>query len=267
MYKILNQVDNTEILLYSLIYEGCTANQLIDQMKNINSPITLRINSDGGEIFEGISLYNYLKDKDVTVIIDGICASSASIIAMAGRKIIMKTGSMMMIHNPSSMLYGDSEDFKAVAEVLDKMTDNIADIYSQRTGQDKNTILDLMKKNTWLNASEAKSMNFCDEIDIPDEEPKTENQENLIENKLTYEQGIMAERERLKALDELMSEGREKIINEAKYISGKTAQDIAITLLKSEKTLHNQPKINNFAVNNEAQDIQDFVDTISKLRR
>ena len=244
MYKILNKnQDSTEIMLYSLVYQGYTANQVIEQLRESQAEnITLRINSDGGEVFEAIALYNYLKDKNVTVIVDGICASAASVIAMCGKKIVMKTGSMMMIHNPLTFAIGNAEEIREQAEILDKISGLIADIYCTR-GLDREKAVKLMNDSVWLNAEETLSLGLADEIentpeqeqetDQPESEPKSEPE---IEDRLTqsYEAGVKAERERLQALDELSAPGREKYLDSAKYETYQTAEQIALDLLKKE---------------------------------
>ena len=212
-----------------------TAGKVIRALKAAPSDkITLRINSDGGEVFDAIALYNYLKDLDVSVIIDGICASAASIVAMAGSHIIMKSGSMMMIHNPVTLAFGDAEDLKASAEILDKITQSIATIYEAQTSLlSHDEIIDLMNQETWLNAEEAYKMGFIDEIDdAPEPEPDNSALEEIAE--AHNRSIILAERERLKELDTLMAPGREEIINRAKYETGQSASDIAMELLKSE---------------------------------
>ncbi|MBQ2617191.1 MAG: Clp protease ClpP [Synergistaceae bacterium] len=245
MYKITNQSgDSTEILLYSLIEGGTTAAKVIKSLQsNPSGNITLRINSDGGEVFDAIALYNYLKDKHVTVIIDGMCASAASIVAMCGEKIIMKSGSMMMIHNPVTLAFGDSSDMKNAAEMLDKVTGIIEDIYQAKTGLQGEEIVEMMNAQTWMTPQEALEHGFCDEIEtdptLPDlAEPFTET--------LNYSDGVTAERERLRALDELYTPSRASILNRAKYETGETAEQIALELLKTER-VRETVDVNNFA--------------------
>ena len=166
MYKILNSAEGTEILLYSLIEGGLTAGKLIKTLQASQSDtITLRINSDGGEVFDAIAIYNYLKDKNVHVVIDGICASAASIVAMAGKRITMKQGSMMMIHNPLTIAIGESEDLKAQADILDKITESIVSIYMSRTGRTHDEIVSMMDSESWMNELEAVAAGFADDIE------------------------------------------------------------------------------------------------------
>ena len=278
MYQILNQKDNElEILLYSLVQRGLTANQIIEQITQTGAEnITLHINSDGGEVFESIALYNYLKNKNVHVIVDGIAASGASIIAMSGKTITMMQGSMMMIHNPLSLAIGYAEDLRAEADILDKISDSIAGIYANRTGKDKAEILDLMKGETWLSDEECCINGFADEIDAPAseadiaEEEAQEGKVEPVENSALYREGVRAERERIKGLDELYAPGREAILNAAKYETGEYAEDIAVKLLKQEK--HSRPEhskeINNLPVSRKTDDaeVASMAEMINKWR-
>lgn len=264
MYKILNSAEGTEILLYSLIEGGLTAGKLIKTLQASQSDtITLRINSDGGEVFDAIAIYNYLKDKNVHVVIDGICASAASIVAMAGKRITMKQGSMMMIHNPITIAAGESEDLRAQADILDKITESIVSIYMTRTGMDHDSIVDMMNGEIWMTPAEAVYAKFADDIDGS---PVPETQTAYIENNTpTYEDGIKAERERLRALDELYSPERASAIHAAKYQTGKTAQEIALDLLKAE-TSSRRSEINNFSARNESAEIDAFIDAVNRKK-
>lgn len=265
MYKILNQSgDTTEILLYSLIEGGTTAAKVIKSLQsNPSGNITLRINSDGGEVFDAIALYNYLKDKHVTVIIDGMCASAASIVAMCGERIIMKSSSMMMIHNPVTFAFGDSSDMKNAAEMLDKVTGIIEDIYQAKTGLQGEEILEMMNAQTWMTPQEALEHGFCDEVE-PD--PSISDLAEPFTETLNYSDGVSAERERLRALDELYTPSRAPIINRAKYETGQTASEIAIELLKAENTRPSVDVNNLKTADTQSQVIDSMVDYINRRR-
>lgn len=239
MYQIKNQTANScEILLYSLIHHGYTAMNIIDQLKGIKDvkEITLRINSDGGDVFEALAIYNYLKslDAEITVYIDGLAASAATIVACSG-KVIMPSNAQMMIHNPFGLVQGDSEEMRAMAEVLDKVKDSIISVYSAKTGQDKKVIAKLMDKETWLSSEEAFALGFCNEV-LDEEAPEEEEDEDItpvVEQYLaTIDERVKAERERIKELDGLMTPERKGIINRAKYETLQSAKDIALELLK-----------------------------------
>lgn len=127
------------------------------------SAITLRVNSPGGDAFEGVTITNLLKSsgKPVNVIVDGLAASAASIICMAGDTVTMNDGSVMMIHEAQGFAMGDADEMRKLADTLDTVTESIADIYVAKTGLAKNTVLNLMADETWMNASEAKSKGFA----------------------------------------------------------------------------------------------------------
>lgn len=131
-----------------------------------SGPITLWINSPGGDCVAAAQIYNMLMDYkgDVTVKIDGIAASAASVIAMAGTKVIMSPVSLLMIHNPSSVAIGDKEEMTKVIEMLDAVKDSIMNAYEIKTGLDRKTISKLMDNETWMDAKKAKELHFCDEI-------------------------------------------------------------------------------------------------------
>ncbi len=177
MWQIQNKSeDNAEILLYDNITSnaenpfegGISAKMLINKIKELGNVknITLRINSNGGYVFQAQAMYSYLKSHpaNITVIIDGIAASAASVVAMAGDKIIMPANATMMIHNPFGGVTGDADTMRDMAEILDKVRDSIANTYIAKTGLDREKINQLMSDETWLTAAEAKKLNFCDEV-------------------------------------------------------------------------------------------------------
>lgn len=268
MYKFTNSGQESEILLYSLIVGGLTAGKLIKALQDVptDSTITLRINSDGGEIFDAIALYNYLKDRDVHVIIDGICASAASIVAMSGKTITMKQGSMMMIHNPITIAFGESEELRTQADILDKITDAIISIYQTKTHMEHDEIADLMKAESWMSETEALARGFVDDIDA--QEPETESSASVT-NTLDFDAGVQAERERIRALDELYTPSRAVIINEAKYTTGMTAEQIAVGLLKAEmllaKNRERLSEVNNLPVKHDS-DMDAFIDAVNRKK-
>ena len=224
MYQIK---DDGTIYLYDEITQGITARQVIERLNSgVPGGITLRINSSGGDVFEALAVYNLLKAWDnVTVYVDGVCASAASVIAMAGGRVVMPRNAMMMIHAPMSTVTGTSDDMAGMAGLLERITVNLARIYSAKSGQAEERVLDMMKAETWLDGAQAKSLGFCDEVAG----------EIAARSAKTYEDGVRDERERMKALDAIMSSGREGIIARAKYETFRTADEIAVELLKSER--------------------------------
>lgn len=131
--------------------------------------ITLRINTPGGDVFQGFAIYNIMsriRDR-VTVVIEGLAASMGSVISMAGKKVIMPENAMMMIHDPAGMAAGGPEEMASFADALDKMRDSIVKAYVDKTGLAETKIRQMMATETWLSAQEAVNMGFADEVEKP----------------------------------------------------------------------------------------------------
>ena len=131
-----------------------------------DGPITLHINSPGGDCIAASQIYTMLMDypHDVTVQIDGMAASAASVIAMAGTKVCMSPTSMMMIHNPFTVAMGDSEEMRKAIQLLDEVKESIINAYQIKTGLSRDELSKLMDGETWMNAMKAKELGFCDEV-------------------------------------------------------------------------------------------------------
>jgi ATP-dependent Clp protease protease subunit len=163
---------DAEILIYDEIGAfGITAKQFADDLKAVGKAgrITLRINSPGGSVFDGLAIHNSLKRLSArkTVWIDGIAASIASVIAMAGDEIIMPENTMMMIHDPAGMVVGTAPEMRAMAEALDRIKGGLVSAYRDRTGKPEADIEQLMAAETWLTASDAVAAGFADRVDKP----------------------------------------------------------------------------------------------------
>jgi len=131
-----------------------------------SGPITLRISSPGGDCVAASRIYTMLMDypADVTVKIDGIAASAASVVAMAGTRVCMSPSSLMMIHNPLTIAMGDSEEMRKAMHLLDEVKESIINAYEIKTGLPRAQISQLMDAETWMNAHKAQELGFCDEI-------------------------------------------------------------------------------------------------------
>ena len=131
-----------------------------------NGPITIHINSPGGDCIAASQIYTMLMEYpyDVTVQIDGMAASAASVIAMAGTKVCMSPTSMLMVHNPFTAAMGDSEEMRKAIQLLDEVKESIINAYQIKTGLSRAKLSHLMDSETWMNAVKAKSLGFCDEI-------------------------------------------------------------------------------------------------------
>lgn len=141
-----------------------------DLLKSLGSvkTINLHINSPGGSVFEGIAIENMLKQNSATVnvYVDGLAASIASVIAMAGDTIFMPKNSMMMIHNPWTMAMGNAAELRKQADDLDHIGKSAIQTYLNKAGDklDENTLQDLLDNETWLTADEAVSYGLADEV-------------------------------------------------------------------------------------------------------
>ena len=131
-----------------------------------NGPITIHLNSPGGDCIAASQIYTMLMDYkgDVTIQIDGMAASAASVIAMAGTHVVMSPTSLMMIHNPFTMAMGDTEEMRKAIQLLDEVKESIINAYQIKTGLSREKISQLMDSETWMNAMKAKELGFCDEV-------------------------------------------------------------------------------------------------------
>lgn len=172
MYK-LNNFSNgdAEITIYGDIGEnwwgeGITPASVRQELNTVKGNLTVRINSFGGSMFDGQAIYNLLKDfkNKVIVKIDGIAASSASLIAMAGDEIQMPQNAMLMIHNVWTMVAGNASDMERTAADLKAFDQLVVSVYQAKTGLENDVILDMMNKETWLSAKEALELGFIDSI-------------------------------------------------------------------------------------------------------
>lgn len=148
--------------------KGVSSRDLIEQLSRHGdlSDIELHINSAGGSAFDGIAMHNALKQHPakVTVEIDSLAGSAASVVAMAGDTIRMATGSMLMIHNPKAVAAGESKDLRKRAEMLDRVRDSAIQIYAAKSGKTAEEIGPLLDAETWMNADEAREFGFVDEV-------------------------------------------------------------------------------------------------------
>lgn len=136
------------------------------ELNNGNGDVTVWINSPGGDCFAAAQIYNALKDYSgkVTVKIDGIAASAASVIAMAGDEVMMSPVSMMMIHNPATVAAGDHNDMKKAITMLSEVKESIINAYELKTGLPRSRISKLMEDETFMNAGKAVELGFADSV-------------------------------------------------------------------------------------------------------
>ncbi len=137
-----------------------------DELNGGNGDITVWINSPGGDCVAAAQIYNMLRDYkgNVTVKVDGIAASAASVIAMAGDKVLMSPVSMLMIHNPMTVAYGSSDEMQKAIEMLSSVKDSIVNAYEIKTGLSRAKLSHLMDAETWMDANKAVELGFADDI-------------------------------------------------------------------------------------------------------
>ena len=146
---------------------GITAQDFISEMKEYkDTPVNLRINCLGGDVFDGMAMYNIIKKREAktTSYIEGIAASMGSVIALAADEVIMAENSLFMIHKAWGGAMGEAEDMRKTASVLEKISGEIANIYKRKTRLSLDRIQDMMDEETWLNAEEAFELGFVDTI-------------------------------------------------------------------------------------------------------
>jgi len=146
---------------------GITAQDFISEMKEYkDTPVNLRINCIGGDVFDGMAMYNIIKKREAktTAYIEGIAASMGSVIALAADEVVMAENSLFMIHNAWGGAMGEAEDMRKTASILEKISGEIANIYERKTRLSLNRIIEMMDKETWLNAQEAYELGFIDLI-------------------------------------------------------------------------------------------------------
>lgn len=161
----------TEIMLYEEIgMWGITASDFAQALKSVgNAPVRVRINSPGGDVFDGYAIYNALLQHTagVETVVDGVAASAASYIALAGSTVTMAETSMMMIHNASCLAWGDRNDMVGTIGILTKIDGQLAAIYAAKTGQPAEDMAALMDAETWFTSAEAKAAGLCDAVQAP----------------------------------------------------------------------------------------------------
>ena len=145
---------------------GATPQMVAAALKGDFKTIEIHLNSPGGDAFAGVAIHNLLKAsaKPVNVIVDGLAASAASIVAMAGDTITMSTGSMLMIHEAMAFAFGNADELTKMAETLTSVTGSIADIYVARTGLPKADVLAMQNVETWMTAQEAVDKGFATKV-------------------------------------------------------------------------------------------------------
>ena len=160
--------DETEIMIYDVIgWPFISADDFVRALAGITAKtVTVRINSPGGDVFDGMAIFNALKNYSGKVVtrIEGIAASMASVIALAGKEVQAYANTMYMIHEPYAFTAGNQYSLRELADILEKMSGQMIDIYSSNASPGKREIAQMMKDEAWLTAKEAKEKGFIDTI-------------------------------------------------------------------------------------------------------
>lgn len=147
-------------------FGGVCPRAFIDALSGMNGDVAIRVNSPGGDVFAAVAITQAMREYSgtITVHVDGYAASAASVIAVASPKVVMAPGSFMMIHKAWTIALGNSDDFLATAELLEKVDGSIADSYAVKSGGETTHFLDLMAAETWFTATEAVAAGLADEV-------------------------------------------------------------------------------------------------------
>jgi len=217
-FKVVNEVDNEEVVLYlyGVIAENSwwddeviSATRVKDSLKSLDGKdLRVHINSRGGDVFESIAIYNLLKQYKgkVTICVDALAGSGASLITMAGDKVEMPSNSMMMVHKASTFARGNSTDLRKIADDLDKIDTSVRESYKTRFVGEEQELIDLIADETWLTAEECLAFGFSDET-------LTETKEDPIENSAPIKVSLF---EKYKVVASTTDNKKETLLNKFK---------------------------------------------------
>jgi ATP-dependent Clp endopeptidase proteolytic subunit ClpP len=171
-FRAALEADTLSLLVFGPLGEGqgehaIVAANVVQQIQDFRgTAIDVYINSPGGIVFEGLAIYNALRRHEArtTIYIDGICASAATIVAMAGDRIIAADNATLMVHAVYNTVRGDAADMRKEAEVLDQLTDTLVNLYMQRTGRSRQEVAGWVAEETWFTAAEALRLGLVDEV-------------------------------------------------------------------------------------------------------
>lgn len=237
-WRLQNAVEGSDSRLYidgviseeSWWGDEATPQQLRQELKEIKGDkLEVVINSPGGDVWAGVAMHDALKelDAEVTIKVSGLAASIASVIAMAGDKIVMTPGSTMMIHKASMLAWGNSDDMQKAIDMLKTAEEGIVAIYAERTGKPSEEINDMMEAETWMSAEKAVELGFADSVVKPaaaeEDEPT-----NLFAGNFAFS---------MKATKEAMDSYVSKVADEAE-----TPQEVPVPPTEKEEDVNPKPE-------------------------
>lgn len=168
-YRIENKADApSDVFIYDEIGGyGVSAGSFLNDLRDVKGPLNLHLNSPGGDVFDGLTIYQALKTRpeQTTVHIDGLAASIASVIAMGADKVVMAPKASLMIHDGWTAAQGNSGDFKKLVDLLDRTSNNIASVYADKAGGSVEDWRARMQTETWYSAQEALDAGLVDEVE------------------------------------------------------------------------------------------------------
>ena len=187
--------------------DDITPKQFKDELTASDGDITVWLNSPGGDVFAANQIYTMLKEYEdrITVKIDGIAASAASVIAMAGNEVLMSPVAMMMVHNPSTVIFGESSDLQNGMDMLSEVKESIINAYEQKTGLPRAKISKMMDAETWFSSKKAVELGFADEVLYVDAEKDVT--DGFIFDKVTVTNALMRKIPKIKQMQSAAETG------------------------------------------------------------
>lgn len=224
--KVNDETESTENVLFlngviaeeSWCNDDVTPKMFYDELNKYSGDLTVFINSPGGDCFAASEIYTALKEHKgkITVKINGTAASAASVIAMAGDMIEMSPTALMMVHNPSMLLYGEAAELEQGIEFLNEVKESIINAYQIKTGLSRSKISHLMDSETWMNAHSALDLGFCDRLLYSDDAEDCE-KDMIFDKTAMVTNTISAMRKKLKPIapkaDRVLAEQFETRLN------------------------------------------------------
>jgi len=169
-YRVINKGKSAEVFMYGFVggWDGITAARVAADLKALGKVdvLNVRMNSFGGEVFEGYAIYNQLQrfNARVEIDIDGAACSIASIIACAGDTVRMARNAMYMIHDPAGAAFGNAADMRKTADLLDQVREQLVETYVKKTGLSAAVVSDYMTAESWFKAPQAAELGFVDQV-------------------------------------------------------------------------------------------------------
>lgn len=187
--------------------DDITPKNFKNELISSEGDIVVWLNSPGGDVFAASQIYNMLKEYNgkVTVKIDGIAASAASVIAMAGEEILMSPVAMMMIHNPATVIFGEASDFQSGIDMLSEVKEGIINAYEKKTALPRNKISKMMDAETWFSAQKALELGFADKVLY--EENAEEVSDGFIFDKVTVTNALIRKIPKIKETQSIENTG------------------------------------------------------------